>query len=190
MPAHADKPILRFETPGAWEKWLEQSPEPAGVRLELRKRGSTALGISHAEALQVALCFGWIDGQAQSVDEDFFIVAFQPRRPQSPWSQINQDHVARLIDEGRMRPGGLAEIERAKADGRWDAAYRQKNAPVPDDLRAALDANPAASAKFDTLGAQNRFAILFRIQSVKRAETRERKIAQYVAMLERGETIY
>ena len=136
----------------------------------------------------MALCFGWIDGQAQSDDEDFFIVAFQPRRPQSPWSQINQDHVARLIDEGKMRPGGFAEIERAKADGRWDAAYRQKDAPVPDDLRAALDANPAASAKFDTLGAQNRFAILFRIQSVKRAETRERKIAQYVDMLERGET--
>ena len=157
---------------------------------ELRRRARPRPGSTTPQALDVALCFGWIDGQAQSVDTDFYLVAFQPRRPQSPWSQINQDHVARLIADGKMRPGGFAEIERAKADGRWDAAYRQKDAPVPDDLRAALDASPAASAKFDTLGAQNRFAILFRIQSVKRAETRERKIAQYVAMLERGETIY
>ena len=190
MVAHADKPILQFETQAEWERWLEGSPEPGGVRLRLTKKGSSATGITHAQALEVALCFGWIDGQAQSVDADFFIVAFQPRRPQSPWSKINQDHVARLIEEGRMRPAGFAQIERAKADGRWDAAYRQKDAPVPDDLRAALDASPAASAKFDTLGSQNRFAILFRIQSAKRAETRERRIAQYVAMLERGETIY
>jgi uncharacterized protein YdeI (YjbR/CyaY-like superfamily) len=190
MPAHASKPILFFETTEEWERWLEAPEHPEGVRLRLRKKNSTAPGFRHLDAVLVALCFGWIDGQAQSDDEDYFLVAFQPRRPQSPWSQINQDHVARLIDEGKMRPGGFAEIERAKADGRWDAAYRQKDAPVPDDLRAALDANPAASAKFDTLNAQNRFAILFRIQSVKRADTRERKIAGFVEMLARGDTIY
>jgi uncharacterized protein YdeI (YjbR/CyaY-like superfamily) len=190
MPAHASKPILFFETTDEWERWLETPEHPEGVRLQLRKKNSEAPGFRHLDALLVALCFGWIDGQAQSVDGDYFIVAFQPRRPQSPWSQINQEHVARLIDEGKMRPGGFDEIERAKADGRWNAAYRQKDAPVPDDLRSALDANPDASAKFETLSAQNRFAILFRIQSVKRAETRERKIAQFVDMLARGETIY
>jgi uncharacterized protein YdeI (YjbR/CyaY-like superfamily) len=190
MVAHADKPVLHFDTVDEWERWLEAPEHPEGVRLRLRKKNSTAPGFRWIDAVPVALCFGWIDGQAQSDDEDYYLVAFQPRRPQSPWSQINQEHVARLIEEGKMRPGGLAEVERAKADGRWAAAYRMKDAPVPDDLRAALDANPAAAAKFETLNGQNRFGILFRINSVKRAETRERKIAQYVDMLARGETLF
>ena len=190
MPAHASKPILFFETIEEWERWLETPEHPEGVRLRLRKKNATGPGFRWIDAVPVALCFGWIDGQAQSDDEDYYLVAFQPRRPQSSWSQINQEHVARLIEEGKMRPGGLAEVERAKADGRWAAAYRMKDAPVPDDLRAALDANPAAAAKFETLSGQNRFGILFRINSVKRAETRERKIAQYVDMLARGETLF
>jgi uncharacterized protein YdeI (YjbR/CyaY-like superfamily) len=190
MVAHADKPVLHFTTVEQWEHWLEAPAHPQGVRLKLRKKNSTAPGILAREALLVALCFGWIDGQAQSEDEDYFLVAFQPRRPKSMWSQINQEHVARLIDEGKMRPGGFAEIERAQADGRWEAAYRQKGAPVPDDLRAALDAVPAAAEKFESLGSQNRFAILFRIQNVKRAETRARKIEEYVAMLAEGKTLF
>ncbi len=190
MVAHADKPVLFFASVDDWERWLEAPEHPQGVRLRLRKKDSTQPGIRAADALMVALCFGWIDGQSQSEGADYFLVAYQPRRPQSPWSKINRDHVARLIEAGRMRPGGYAEIARAKADGRWDAAYRQKDAPVPDDLRDALDANPAASAAFAGLSAQNRFAILFRIPSVKRAETRARKVAEFVAMLERGETPY
>jgi uncharacterized protein YdeI (YjbR/CyaY-like superfamily) len=190
MVSTADKPLLHVATAAEWEAWIATNPSSDGVRLQLRKKASTLPGITYAEALDVALCHGWIDGQAGSLDADYHVQVFTPRRQRSPWSQRNRDHVARLIDEGRMRPAGLAEVERAKADGRWDAAYRQKDAPVPDDLRAALDANPEAAAFFLRLSSQNRFAILFRIGSVKRAETRAAKIATYVSMLERGETIY
>lgn len=190
MVAFADKPLMLFTTTAAWEAFLEGDPPESGVRLQLTKKDTPTPGISWQEALDVALCHGWIDGQAGASVDGYRVVSFSPRRARSPWSQINQGHVARLIAEGRMRPAGLAEIERAKADGRWDVAYRQKGAPVPDDLQAALDASPAAAAFFATLGSQNRFAILFRIGNVKRAETRARKIAEFVAMLERGEKIY
>ncbi|CAN5369451.1 YdeI/OmpD-associated family protein [soil metagenome] len=190
MASFADKPIHYFATQAEWEAFLEADPSDDGVRLQLRKKTSSAPGITWQEALDVALCHGWIDGQTGRFDNDYTLQAFTPRRKNSPWSQINQGHVARLIDEGRMREAGHAEIERAKADGRWDAAYRQKDAETPDDLQAALDANPAAAAFFAALGKQNRFAILFRIGNVKRAETRARKIAEYVAMCERGEKIY
>jgi len=186
----ADKPIHFFTSPGQWQRFLENDPDDGGVRLQLRKKTSSAPGITWQEALDVALCFGWIDGQAGRFDDDFTLQAFTPRRKASPWSQINREHVARLIADGRMQPAGQAEIDRAMADGRWDAAYRQKDAAVPDDLRLALDANPAAAEFFDALGAQNRFAILFRIGNVKRAETRARKIAEYVAMCERQKKIY
>ncbi len=138
----------------------------------------------------MALCRGWIDGQIQSDDADFFLQAFTPRRSRSPWSQINRAHVERLINEGRMRPSGQAEIDRAKADGRWQAAYRQKTSTVPEDLQAALDASPSAAAAFARLTSQNRFAILFRLGNLKRAETRQRKLHEYVAMLERGESLH
>jgi len=154
----------------------------------LRKTASKRPGITYAEALDSALCFGWIDGQVAALDDDYHLQVFTPRRPRSVWSQRNREHIARLTAAGRMRPPGLAEVERAKADGRWDAAYRQKDAPVPDDLQAALDASPAAAALFAKLTSQNRFAILFRISSAKRAETRAAKIATFIAMLERGET--
>lgn len=190
MAAVSDKPILEFDHIDEWQRYLEGSPSDIGVRLRVRKTGSAKPGILVADALQVALCFGWIDGQRNGLDDDYFLQAYSPRRPRSLWSQVNRDYVEALIAEGRMRPAGQAEIDRAKADGRWDAAYRQKDHPVPDDLRAALDANPEAAAMFDKLSSQNRFAVLFRIGNVKRAETRERKIAGFVDDLARGITIY
>jgi len=190
MGANADKPILLFETVADWEAWLEQNAGHDGVRLQLRKKNSAVPGITYPLALESALCFGWIDGQAGSLDDDYHLQVFTPRRARSIWSQRNQGLVAALIADGRMRPAGHAEIDRARADGRWEAAYRQKDAPVPDDLQAALDANPAASSAFATLDSQNRFAILFRINAVKKAQTRAAKIAVYVEMLADGRTIY
>lgn len=190
MSSFAEKPILLFTTTDEWERWIIEVGDPAGVRLQLRKKSSPEPGITYDEALDVALCLGWIDGQVGRFDEHYTLQAFTPRRPRSPWSQRNQDHVERLTAEGRMQPAGIAEVERAKADGRWDAAYRQKDAPVPDDLRMALEANPAASARFESLNAQNRWAILFRLLSIKGAATRAARIETYIGMLERGETIY
>lgn len=190
MVSFADKPILFFATSDGFRDFLEADPPDGGVRLRLRKKTSTAPGITWQDAVDVALCYGWIDGQAGRFDDDYTLQAFTPRRKNSPWSQINQGHVERLTAEGRMRPGGLAEVERAKADGRWEAAYRVKGAETPADLQAAIDASPAAAAAWQTLTKQNRFAIIFRTTSVKRAETRARKIGEYVAMLERGEKIY
>jgi uncharacterized protein YdeI (YjbR/CyaY-like superfamily) len=188
MAAVSDKPILIVDSVQEWEDWLGANPESDGVRLRLRKKSSKRAGITYPEALDSALCFGWIDGQAGSVDDDYHLQLFTPRRRRSMWSQRNRDHVARLTAAGRMRASGMAEVERAQADGRWDAAYRQKDAPVPDDVQAALDASPAAKAFFAELSAQNRFAILFRIGNVKRAATRAAKIQTFVAMLEKGDT--
>ncbi len=188
--AIADRELILFATAAEFEAWIVANRDHEGIRVQLRKKNSTKPGMLYAEALDVALCHGWIDGQKGALDEDYFFNGFSPRRARSPWSQVNRDHVARLIDEGRMTPHGLAEVERAKADGRWDAAYRQKDAEVPADLQLALAASPAALALFERLSSQNRFAMLFRIGSVKRAETRAAKIAGFVAMLERGETIY
>jgi uncharacterized protein YdeI (YjbR/CyaY-like superfamily) len=189
MVAHADKPELHFDTLEEWERWLEQPEHPQGVRLRIRKKTTTKPGITRQEALDAALCFGWIDGQAGSLDEDYFIQSFTPRRPKSLWSQVNQGHIARLVAEGRMREGGLAEVERAQADGRWDAAYRQKDAVPPPELQAALDANPAAAAAFAAQSSVNRFAMIFRVGNLKKPESRVRRVEQYVAMLERGETL-
>jgi uncharacterized protein YdeI (YjbR/CyaY-like superfamily) len=185
-----DKPIHFFATTDEWLAFLEADPHDDGVRLKLRKKLSSAPGIVWQEALDVALCFGWIDGQTKRFDDDYTLQAFTPRRKNSPWSQINQGHVARLIDEGRMRPGGQAEIDRAKADGRWDAAYRVKGAEPTPELEAALAANPAAAAAWASMTKQNRFAIIFRLAALKREETRERNIAKYIDMLARGEKLY
>ncbi len=186
----SDKPVLEVDTVEAWEAWLADDPPPTGVRLRLRKKASLHPGITYAEALDSALCFGWIDGQAGALDKNYYLQVFTPRRRRSVWSQRNRDHVSRLIAAGRLRPSGLAEVEQAQSDGRWDAAYRQQGAPVPEDLQAALDASPTAQVQFAKLSAQNRFAILFRINSVKRAQTRAAKIVGFVAMLERGETVH
>lgn len=191
MVSFADKMLLEVESAEEWERWIVEHGTDDGVRLKLRKRLSKLdVGITYDEALDVALCHGWIDGQVARFDDDFVLQAFTPRRRTSPWSQRNVGHVERLAAEGRMRAGGQAEIDRAKADGRWDAAYQVKGAAVPDDLQAAIDANPKAAEFFATLSAQNRWAIIFRLSQLKRAETRERNIVKYVDMLERGEKLY
>ena len=190
MVSFADKQLLDVQTPEQWERWLVEHGTEDGVRLKLRKRLSSAPGLTYDEALDVALCHGWIDGQVARFDDDYVLQAFTPRRRNSPWSQRNIGHVARLLADGRMRPGGQAEIDRAKADGRWDAAYQVKDAPVPEALRAALDASPRAAEAFEKLSGQNRWAIIFRINQLKREDSRARNVAKYVAMLEQGETPY
>ena len=186
----ADKPVRTVDSIEEWEKFLEEDPPVGGVRLRLRKKAARVPGITYAEALDVALCHGWIDGQVNALDESYFLQVFTPRRRASPWSKINREHVERLTEAGRMRPSGQAEVDRAKADGRWDAAYRQADGDMPEVLQRALDASPTAAAAFAAASSRNRFAMVFRIQSAKRPETRERKAAEFVAMLERGETIY
>jgi uncharacterized protein YdeI (YjbR/CyaY-like superfamily) len=181
-----------FPTAKAFETWLAKNhAKSPGLLLRIAKKGSGRKSVTYAEALEIALCYGWIDGQRSAKDEETFTQRFTPRTKRSLWSQINRDKTAALIAAGRMQEAGLREIERAKADGRWEAAYYgQKTATVPDDLAAALAASPKAKAFFEQLDSQNRYAILFRIGNVKRAETRARKIAGYVAMLERGEKIH
>jgi uncharacterized protein YdeI (YjbR/CyaY-like superfamily) len=186
--ANSDKPVMLFERVEAWEEWLEAHPEHPGVRLKMRKKRSTAPGITYDEALESALCFGWIDGQIYGLDDDYSLQVFTPRRPRSVWSQRNVGIIERLTEAGRMRPPGLEQVERAKADGRWDAAYSQKGMVVPADLQAALDASPAASATFAALSAQARFGIVFRLDGVVRAETRSRKLSGYMERLARGES--
>jgi uncharacterized protein YdeI (YjbR/CyaY-like superfamily) len=190
MVATSAKPELHVATVEEWERWLETDPDPGGVRLRVRKAASVKPGITYAEALDIALCFGWIDGQKQSLDADYFLQVFTPRRPRGVWSKINTEHTERLIEEGRMRPAGQLEIDRAKADGRWDAAYRQRDRELPAELKAALDADPAIAAAFSAQSAQNRFAMAFRVSTLKRSESRAARVAHYVAMLRRGETIH
>ena len=185
-------PIVTFEDLPTLERWYDEHADTApGMWVRFAKAGSSATSVSRADALYVALCHGWIDGQAASVDESWWLQRFTPRRSTSRWSQINCAKAEELIASGRMRERGRAEVEAAKADGRWDAAYAgPRAAVVPPDLQAAIDANPAAAAFFPTLSSQNRYAILHRLGAVKRPETRARKIEQYVAMLAAGETIH
>ncbi|MDO7883699.1 YdeI/OmpD-associated family protein [Salinibacterium soli] len=190
MVSFADKPLVDVGSVAQWEAYILEQGTDDGVRLKLRKKLSSAPGITYDEALEVALCHGWIDGQVARFDDDYVLQAFTPRRRASPWSQRNIGIVERLIAEGRMREGGQAEIDRAKADGRWDAAYRVKDAPVPVELQAALDASPSAAEAFAALNAQNRWAFIFRVSQLKRADSRERAAARFAAMLERGEKFY
>ena len=189
MVSVADKPALHLTEP-QWVHYLETVAHPDGVRLLLRKKSSARVGMTWSEALDVALCHGWIDGQSQRVDDDFLLTAFQPRRRSSTWSQVNREHVARLVAEGRMRPAGQAEVDRAVADGRWEAAYRQKDAVAPPDLQAALDADPAAAAHWATLTKTVRFRTYFRLAALKRPETRAARVADVVAAAARGEQHY
>jgi uncharacterized protein YdeI (YjbR/CyaY-like superfamily) len=185
-------PILPFPDAAAFEAWLEAEHERTpGVLLKLAKKGSGIATVTYAEALEVALCFGWIDGQKRGFDERFFLQRFTPRRRDSRWSKVNREKATALIAAGRMRSAGLAQVEAAKANGRWEAAYDgASTATVPDDLQAALDANPAAAAFFATLTGANRYAVLYRVQDAKRPETRAKRIAAYVEMLARGETLH
>lgn len=188
----ASLPILHFKDAAAFEAWLVgRGTDDAGAWLKLVKKGSGIPGISRQEAVDVALCHGWIDGQANTFDADFFLIRFTPRRARSKWSKINVERVAELIAAGKMTDRGLAEIERAKADGRWDAAYDPPSRmTAPDDLTDALNRSPEAAAFFATLNSQNRFAILHRIHDAKKPETRAARITKFVEMLARGETVY
>jgi uncharacterized protein YdeI (YjbR/CyaY-like superfamily) len=190
--AHDDLPVLAFGSAAAWQDWLaSEGARSAGAWLKIAKKGAPEPTLSYQEALEVALCFGWIDGQKGSLDAHHWRQRFTPRKPGSRWSRINARNAEALIAAGRMRPAGLREIETAKSDGRWQRAYDgQRAAVVPDDLRQALDANQAASEFFETISSGNRYAILYRINAVKRAETRARKIAQYVQMLAEHKTIH
>jgi uncharacterized protein YdeI (YjbR/CyaY-like superfamily) len=188
----AELPILLFERQQAWAEWLDRhASDSPGAWLRFAKKKSEIQSLSYAEALDVALCYGWIDSQKKSYDEASWLQKFTPRGPKSIWSKINREKVQALMEAGRMKPAGLLAVERAKGDGRWDAAYdSQSNATVPEDLQAALDQNPKALAFFATLDSANRYAILFRIHAAKKPETRSRKIAAFVAMLERNEKIH
>jgi uncharacterized protein YdeI (YjbR/CyaY-like superfamily) len=185
-------PTIRFSSPAEWEDWLEDNhAEFEGVWIQIARKDAGIESVRYPEVLENALCFGWIDGRREALDERHFLQRFTPRRPRSKWSQINRETAERLIAEGRMRTAGLAEVERAKADGRWEAAYKgQKSSTVPEDLQRELDARPKAKAYFSELDSQNRYAILYRLQDAKKPETRARRLAKFVTMLEAGETIY
>jgi len=186
-----DTPI-ECSSAASWARWLKRHhASAAGVWLRIAKKESGIASIDYPAALEEALCWGWIDGQRKSEDAQYFLQRFTPRTRRSIWSQINRAKVLKLIDEGRMQPAGHAEIERAKADGRWDAAYEGVSAAtVPPDLQAALDANKKAAKFFATLDSRNRYAVLFRTQGAKKPETRARRIAQFVEMLAKGEKIH
>jgi uncharacterized protein YdeI (YjbR/CyaY-like superfamily) len=186
-----DRPVLPFATREAWAAWLEEhhASQDAGVWVKFAKKASGIESVSFDDALEVALCYGWIDGLRRGVDEEWYVQKFTPRRARSKWSQINRAKAIELIASGAMRPAGLAEVERAKADGRWEAAYESPSRmKVPDDLRAALDASPKAAALFAELDSANRSAILYGVTDAKRPETRARRIERFVAMLARDET--
>ena len=185
-------PVRLFKDDAAWEAWLTRHhARSAGMWLRIAKAKSKVKSVSYAEALDVALCYGWIDGQKKTFDDATWLQKFTPRGKRSIWSKINREKVQRLVESGRMQSPGLAAVDRAKANGQWDSAYdSHRTAGVPDDLQRALDAHPKAKAFFATLNSANRYAILFRIQTVKRAETRAKKIEQFVGMLERHEVIH
>lgn len=195
MPTNAtktDDPIVFFPSPAEWRKWLKENhASHSGVWLRMYKKATKVESPTYAEALDEALCYGWIDGQKKSYDEDSWIQRFVPRRPKSAWSKINRDHIERLSKAGKMRKAGLDAVEAAKADGRWDAAYDSpSNASIPKDFQKALDASPKAKAFYETLKKTNTYAILHRIQNAKKPETRARKIETMIAMLENNEKIH
>ena len=192
MGADDGLPKLPFASLVEWEEWLEENHAASGgVWIKMAKKHTGIDSVRYPEVLESALCFGWIDGRREALDERYFLQRFSPRRPRSNWSRINRDKAERLMADGRMRPAGLAEVERAKADGRWAAAYEgQRNATVPDDLKRELDARPEAKANFEGLSSQNRYAILYRLGDAKKPETRARRLAKFVAMLEAGKTIH
>jgi uncharacterized protein YdeI (YjbR/CyaY-like superfamily) len=185
-------PIHLFADPEDLEAWLEENHDISdGLWLKIAKKGSGERSVTYAEALGLALCFGWIDSQKRGFDGRHFLQRFTPRRPRGRWSKINREKAETLIDAGKMRPAGLTEVEAAKADGRWDAAYEgQRKAKVPPDLRRELDSSPAAAEFFASLDSANRYAILYRLDEAKKPETRVRRLRKFVAMLERGEKVH
>ena len=190
--AKRDLPTRAFRSASAFRTWLEREHDRSdGLWLKIAKKGTGVKSVTYAEALDVSLCFGWIDGQKARLDETWFLQRFTPRRARSSWSKINCDKVAQLMEMGLMEPAGLEQVERAKADGRWDAAYQgSRSITVPDDFQAALDANPAARDAFATISRANRYAFLYRIHEAKRPQTRASRIEKFVSMLAVGETLH
>jgi uncharacterized protein YdeI (YjbR/CyaY-like superfamily) len=185
-------PIHHFQRQQDWATWLNENHATSpGVWLKLAKKGADIPSVSYEDAIEIALCHGWIDGQKQSLSAQFWLQKFTRRSARSVWSKINKDKALALIKTGKMKPAGLKEVERAKIDGRWDAAYDSASkATVPADFQSALDGNALAKDFFETLDSRNRYAVLFRIQTAKKAETRARKITQFVLMLERHEKVH
>jgi uncharacterized protein YdeI (YjbR/CyaY-like superfamily) len=185
-------PVVSFGDSGGWDTWLStHHADSAGVWLKIAKKGSAGRSVSYSEALDVALCHGWIDGQKGRLDDDYWLQRFTPRKPGSRWSKNNTDRVSALIASGRMKPAGLREMELAQADGRWEQAYEsQSQAAVPEDLARALAADDRARAFFATLDSANRYAIIYRIGTAKRPETRARRIATFVTMLSEHKKIH
>jgi uncharacterized protein YdeI (YjbR/CyaY-like superfamily) len=192
MSADDGLPSMPFASDTAWEQWLEESHAACeGVWIKMAKKSAVVDSVRYPEVLEIALCFGWIDGRRQALDDRHFLQRFTPRRARSRWSRINRETAERLIAEGRMRHAGLTEVERARADGRWEAAYDSpRSIAVPEDLERELDARPQAKEFFEQLSSQNRYAILYRLQEAKRSQTRARRLAKFVAMLEARETIH
>lgn len=187
-----DLPVMLFEHQKDWVVWLDQNhAASSGVWLRLAKKASDLNSVSYAEALEVALCYGWIDSQAKSYDESSWLQKFTPRGVKSIWSKVNREKAQKLIESGQMKPAGLKAVEAAKQDGRWEAAYDSPSgATVPSDFQAELDKNAQAKAFFATLNSTNRYAILHRIQTAKKAETRTKRIQQFIEMLEKKEKLY
>lgn len=191
-PSAAPGEAVQFATPADFEAWLDVNhAQNPGVWLLIAKQGSTVPSITYAEAVEVALCFGWIDGQKARAADHHWLQRFTPRSTRSRWSEINREKVEGLAAAGRLRPAGIAEVQRAKADGRWDAAYKgQRTASIPEDLQRELDHDLEARAAFSELDARNRYSIIWRINEAKGPETRQRRIAKYMDMLRRGERIH
>jgi len=191
MAALDESPIIVFDDAAAFEQWLLAHPEATGVWLKIAKKGQDVVTVNYEQALDVALCHGWIDGLKRSFDACFFLQRFSPRRPKGLWSKINIGKAERLIAEGRMAAGGLREVVAAKADGRWEAAYDSASKiEVPEDLAQALARLPKARSFFEQLDKTNRYAVLWRVQTAKKPETRASRIEKLVAMLARGEKIH
>ena len=190
--AKPDLPVIAFKSQQDWDAWLtSQRTRSKGLWLKLAKKASGVASVSKQEAIDAALCHGWIDGQLDSFDEKYWLIRFTPRQSASKWSEKNRARALQLVEMGRVQPAGLKEIERARTDGRWNGAYAsQSTAQVPDDLRAALEKNGKAKRFFETLDSRNRYAILYRIHNVKKAKTRIARIEQFVTMLFEGKTLY
>jgi uncharacterized protein YdeI (YjbR/CyaY-like superfamily) len=192
MEAADGLPVIAFASDAAWREWLQDNHGSApGVWVSIAKKGTGIESVRYPEVLEHAICFGWIDGRRERLDDERFRQRFTPRRARSPWSKINREKAEQLTEQGLMAPAGLDEVRRAKEDGRWERAYAgQRAATVPEDLQRELDASPRAAAAFAELSAQNRYAILYRLDQARRPETRASRLAEYVRMLEAGETLH
>jgi uncharacterized protein YdeI (YjbR/CyaY-like superfamily) len=192
MNAKSELPTIECSDPKAWEQWLDRNHDSSrGVWLKIAKKGAPASTVDHAQALEGAIRYGWIDGQKRGYDDRYWLQRFTPRGPRSKWSQVNRDTALELIAQKRMKPAGLAQFEAAKSDGRLDDAYEpQSRATVPEDLQRALDANAAAAEFFATLTSVNRYAFLYRLHHVKKPDARAKRIAMYIEMLREGKTFH